>query len=218
MKFQKKKMILFFFSLIMSFFISFCFADDVVLIKITKDGKEEFSVDDRVKEISFFKDYTEQIIGLEKLQNLKKITFDKTAFIKNFNFIAMHRGIEILVIADCTISDFEFITKLEKLKILVLDSCVANFDRLDLINNQKLEFIGITNSKLEHFPRMKNIPQSLLYLNLSFNRISSLSIDNGSELANLSAIIIDGNPIDKVLSRFSNSVEILPEKYLQHIM
>jgi len=213
----KMKKLFFFYCFFAILFHNICYGEKISLNKVTVNGEEKLIVDSQTEELYFFKDYTIKIYGLEKLASLKKLTFNKTAFIENFDFITVNQKIETLVISDCKIDDFNFLKKMPNLKILVFQTCSANYDKIDLINNEKLEYLSITNACLEKFPDIENMPSNLQYLNLSFNKISSLSLSKQSRHMNVSNIFIFNNPITDKLNNFKVDIDSLPRKYRQYI-
>jgi Leucine-rich repeat (LRR) protein len=174
--------------------------------------------DANIQELTFFKSGMTRIDGLEKLKQLRSISFNLTAFITDYSFLKKAKTLEKLVITyGPDTSDWTFIEELSNLKILFIEGYRQKNIALDLTNLTSLEYLPIFGSDLESFPDIKNIPRSLKYLNLTSNKISSLPPDFGQY--SHTTIFLKANPIENQGIKKRNIIfdwarNFLPEEYI----
>ncbi len=140
-------------------------------------GAQYMTVDENVGSLHFEKpSYVTQIEGLKQLQNLKTITFDSTAFIKDFSFLSACRQLETLVILNVQVQDLAFVADLPRLKYLVLESCRITSASFDVVANAVLEYIDLSYNSLSKLPQLPHGTGALRYLNVSHNKIEETAI------------------------------------------
>ena len=193
--------------LILLYSVSFygCSEETITIIKKSKKGDDTIQVDKNTEKLHFYKEYTTDVIGLEKLTKLNKVTFMMTAFMKNYDFLADNPNIEVLSFDNCTIEDLGFIANLPSLRILVINSCkLPNVD-LDLSNNKNLEFLRMNNiriigekERISKLPKLGNLGIFLKYLDLSFNEISFIDEDFIEKTKDVDVIFLAGNKIKEI--------------------
>jgi hypothetical protein len=191
---MKKNCVLFY--LFVSTNILLCAQQVTLVIKTSHRGDKVKTVDENIQELSFVKtrDGTTGVYGLEKLKNLRSITFDKMD-ITDYSFLKEAKTLEKLVLIWPHATDWTFIEALSNLKILFIYAYSDTSIALDLTNLKSLEYLAISASDLESFPAIKNIPKSLKYLNLTSNKITALPPDFGEY--NHTTIFLKANPIEK---------------------
>ena len=187
-----------------------CADEKVSLVKETKNGKEILVLQKDITELRFSKpDYVQQLDGLGQLVNLRRVVFDMTAFVKNFDFLTQNANIEEVVLVAVSIPDFDFLKGLPNLKSLVIRSARLGKTEIDLHDNKRIQYLEITYSNLYVFPRIDNIPDTLDYINLSHNHIEHIPATYGFRNA---AILLFRNPITS--SEIPNAVFGDPRKIL----
>jgi hypothetical protein len=138
-------------------------------------------VDQSVTELYFLKTSIAGIDGLSQLKFLETIVFDKVSYIADFSFLTEVPHLKRLFISSNIQNiDWSFIGQLPVLEVLHVASYRQPEISIDLKNNKRLEYIGFESGILETFPTLLNVSNSLKYLNLQGNRITSLPTDVGT--------------------------------------
>ena len=120
-------------------------------------GYEILIVDSKVEKLNFVKpSYIEEISGLEKLKCLRSITFDHTAFIKDFSFLANATTLEEIVISGVKIEHIDFIYSLPNIRSLTLDSCSLSNLQIDMKKNPCLTILDLSYNKILGIPEILN--------------------------------------------------------------
>jgi len=205
--------------LIFSFIVcltNICAGETVKLMYYTTNGCIEKSIDSGIEELTFGK--TSNVIsvsGLEKLTNLKKVTFSMTAYITDFSFLNANPNIEIMILQDCTISDASFLYNQKRLRILALQGC-KKIPKIRLTDLKLLEYLEISNSGIEELPIIAGdvILENLKIVNLAYNNIASLNPTILEYFKNCK-IIMTGNPLilNKCNILYGSLFDTLPEEY-----
>jgi len=132
-------------------------------------------VDWNVTELYFLKCSIIGVEGLEQLKSLETIVFDKCSDLQDFSFLSGVPHLKRLFVEYLIQNiDWGFIKGLPNLEVFYIDFYRQPIISIDLINNRNLEYIGFTSGVLEVFPTLNNVPNSLKYLNLEGNSITSL--------------------------------------------
>ena len=133
-------------------------------------------VDRNITELQFFKTSAETIEGLGQLIYLETIVFNNVSDIADFSFLAEVPTLKKIFISYFTNDiNWDFLEALPNLEVLHVEEFFFQPSvRIDLKNNQSLEYIGFQYSHLEFFPFLTYIPETLQYLNLQGNRITAL--------------------------------------------
>jgi hypothetical protein len=135
-------------------------------------------VDQNVTEFKFFKVSATGIKVLGQLASLETIVFTYVTILADFSFLAEVPHLKRLFIDyNHQNIDWSFIEQLPELEVLHVQSFHQPEISIDMKNNRNLEYIGFMNGRLEAFPALQNIPDSLKYLNLFDNKITSLPAD-----------------------------------------
>ena len=160
-----------------------------------------------------------EIIGLEQLVNLREIWIGMTPFITNYDFLTRINYLEVLVFQDIRFSDIDFIYNIPSLKKIIFQSCRIN-NVIDVTRLPYLEYFEFTHSQLTEFPILIQERRNIDTINVSFNSISIIPIDE-----NLDILIIavrnqirntgNSNIITDVPG--NNIYYILPERYRQYL-
>lgn len=91
--------------------------------------------------------------------------------------------------------DWGFIEDLPNLEVLYVNFYRQPTVSINLKNNKHLEYIGFTTGILDIFPKLYSVPNSLKYLNLEGNNITSLPED--FDKFNHATVILSINPFEK---------------------
>jgi hypothetical protein len=135
-------------------------------------------VNQNVTEVKFFKVLAIGIEGLGQLEFLETIVFTYASELTDFSFLTEVPHLKKLFINyNMQNIDWSFIEHLTELEVLHVESYRQPQISIDLKNNKYLEYIGFTQGRLETFPTLYNVPDSLKYLNLEVNNITSLPVD-----------------------------------------
>jgi hypothetical protein len=175
-------------------------------------------VDRNVTELYFFKVAITRIEGLGQLKFLDTIVFDKVSDLNNLLFLTEIPHLKRLFIEYVTQNiDWSFIEQLPDLEVLHVIFYRQPTINIDLKNNKHLEYIGFTTGFLETFPMLLNMPNSLKYLDLEGNDITSLPSD--FDIYNHTTIFLGINPFKKDATTPSNitlefDTRVLEQKYL----
>lgn len=105
--------------------------------------------------------------------DIKKIVIEGAAFIHDYSFISKCEKLEILVLNDVKLDNLDFLEPCKNLRILALDSVSIN-QFIDFRKLEELEYLGMTNCNLSNFDFVTNHGRSLRYLNLTHNKILKL--------------------------------------------
>jgi hypothetical protein len=182
-------------------------------VEVAKVGiilKRELSIYDRIEYVErnvtglyFFKIPIIGIEGLGQLEFLDTIVFVNVADIEDFSFLTEVPRLKRLFIDYNTQNiDWGFIEQLPDLEVLYVDFFLQPTISIDLKNNRHLEYIGFTSGVLETFPTLLNVPNSLKYLNLGGNKITTLPPDIGTYAH--ATVLLGLNPFRKDATTPSN--------------
>jgi Leucine-rich repeat (LRR) protein len=174
-------------------------------------------VDRNITEIKFFKvAIIAEIKGLDQLRHLDTIVLSKS-YLDNLSFLTeVPRLKRLFIESDIQNVDWSLIEQLPGLEVLYIEKCNLPTISIDLKNNKHLEYLGFSYGILEKFPTLHNIPDSLKYLNLQSNKITSLPSD--FVLYKHATIFLKINPFEQDASTPSNITmewesNILEKKY-----
>jgi len=136
-------------------------------------------VDRNVTSLYFHKVFILGIEGLCQLESLDTIAFNGVFELYDFSFLTQIPRLRRLFIAITTQTkiDWGFVEHLPYLETLSVFAYSQPAINIDLKNNNRLMYLGLTSGDLEVFPVLFNLPESLRYLNLEGNRITSLPYD-----------------------------------------
>ena len=193
----------------------FCQENQIALTLNTRNGVEIKYVNSDTTELIFEKTYIKSIYGLDKLPFLETIIFDMTAFIEDFSFLEDTINLRKAVFVMVRPIDWRFIEKLPYIECLYIRACNIKSIELNLYNNSRLKYLEISNGSLDFYPCLINIPSSLEYLNLSYNRISSIPDDKKNKYNFLTTLA--SNQIEHFESNyitFKKPEDILPPEYI----
>jgi hypothetical protein len=212
---------------ILTFFLFFtlCFAEqkteiNYVYLNDIKSKKFDTNITD------FSISYEPSLVsikGLEKLKELKNIKLIGLPNLDNVSFLLLCNGLESITIDACTkIVDINGLFKLPFLKSIIIRSClglarVKEID-VDLQYLNKIEYIQLADCGIRSSINFHNIPKSLKYLNISYNKFESY--DFISSISTNIQIYLFGNPISKLPQRKNIFLDIndlfknVPIKYL----
>lgn len=182
-----------------------------------KNNKTEY-VGWNVTELHFFKNSMIGIEGLEQLPFLETIVFEKMPDLEDYSFLSETPNLKRLYIDSRHSNiDWSFVELLPNLEVLYIDNYFQSTISIDLKNNKCLECLGIINGDLQMFPKLLNVPNSLKYLNLHNNKITSLPPD--FDIYNHKTVLLSSNPLEKNAATpsnitFEHYINILEQKYL----
>ena len=160
-------------------------------------------VDRDTTELYFYKTIIFGIDGMEQLDQVETIVFHNVSHLSDFSFLSEVSSLRNLYIISLIYEiDWSFIQELSDLEVLIIEAYRQATINIDLINNRNLEYIGISHSSLESFPLLHNEPNSLKYLNLQSNRITSLPIDLNIPFN--ATVLLRLNPYEKDLTTPEN--------------
>lgn len=150
-----------------------CAENRVEITVIKESGTKKIEIEANSTELMFIKEFgIVDIIGLDQLPKLNKITFDMCRFNEGLGLLSKCPQIEILVINFCQgVDNLKILTDLHDLEQLVLRALDLTSIDIDLKMNAKLEYFELDNCRIKSFSRIKSIPQSLKYMNLYFNKV-----------------------------------------------
>jgi len=160
-----------------------------------------------------------EIVGLEQLVNLKEIWIGMTPFINDFSFLTRLDNIEALVFQDIRFSDIDFIYTIPSLKRLIFQSCRIN-NVIDATRLPYLEYFEFTHSQLTEFPILIQERRNIDTINVAFNNISNIPIDESLDILIIAVrnqIRNTGNSNIVTDVPGNNIFIILPEKYRQYL-
>jgi len=151
----------------------------LTLIKTSPSANRTVFVDRYVTGLTFASTPLIGIEGLEQLEFLETIVFSRLTNLNDASFLAQVPQLKNLFFSDTAGWEMEwsFIEQLPNLEVLHVDGSRSSSISIDLRNNRYLEFIGFMFSRLETFPVLLNVPDTLRYLSLEGNRIVTLSDD-----------------------------------------
>ncbi len=205
-------------------------SENMQVIRIINKNGEERKKEIASESVSFSLSTEEatKIEGLEKLTQLKKLSFYIVNGLVDLRFLENCKKLEILVIDRCTdityLPDFRKLTNLRALMISVSLSkeTSASIYTFDLSRNTKLEYLQIADCNLTKFPKLTNIPPSLKYVNFSGNLIESIDEDSLRALKNVKVFVADNLLQEKDYARYGNvgfSLEkmwkVLPPEFME---
>jgi Leucine-rich repeat (LRR) protein len=152
------------------------------------------------------------IRGFGALEELADLHIYHAPQIETFEFLADASRLEVLVISFSRVRTIDFLSSMPALRVLVLEFCndwesdpglPFLSDPVDLVSNPRIEYIGLVLCALESMPRFVSVPESLRYLDLSYNSIDLVGDDPAhlKELRTLESIFLNGNPVDPTSAR-----------------
>lgn len=192
------------------------FAEDVQVTFISEknNSKEIKSYDINTEVFTLgYGSSVSSIENLDKLTNLKEVQFTGTAFLNDFSFLSKCKNLEVIVLYDVSIADFNFLYSLPNLKIL--DTQSAKYSKMiDLTKLKKLEYIAMVNCGITSLKDFVSHGESLQYVNVSNNNIMSV---DGIKSNDKAVYILSFNPIAKNLFVDENIYTFLPEKFRRFI-
>jgi Leucine-rich repeat (LRR) protein len=170
------------------------YSADIFLIK--RDGSMEIKhYDDSTEELYFFKDYTVNIKSLEELKALRRIRFEMTGYLHNFDFLAGLTTVEELHFQDVRFDSIDFLYEMPSLKNLVIQSCKIN-NKIEISRMRQLEYFEFTNGGLTELPLILDAEKAnnIKVINIAYNKITDLNInDNYRDVI----IVATNNPIQE---------------------
>ena len=176
-------------------------------------------VNQGVTGLEFFKIHLIAIEGLWQLELLETVFFNKVVELRDLTFLSEIPHLKRLFIDYVDESmDWSFVEQLPDLEVLHISDYSQLTISLDLKNNEHLEYVGFTLGGLEIFPTLLNIPNSLKYINLQSNKITSLPSD--FEIPSHTTVIMEINPFKKDETTPNNVVvefdsKAFEQKYLE---
>lgn len=147
------------------------------------------------------------IRGFAALEELVDLHIYHAPQIESFEFLADAAGLEVLVISFSRVRTIEFLASMPALRALLLEFCndwesVSGLPFLespvDLTPNPRIEYIGFVLCAVDTMPLFASVPESLKYLDLSYNSINLVGkdLERLAELRSLESIFLNGNPVD----------------------
>ena len=169
----------------------------LTLIKTSPSANRTVYVDRYVTGLTFASTPLIGIEGLEQLEFLETIVFDRLTNLNDASFLAQVPQLKNLFFSDTAGWEMEwsFIEQLPNLEVLHVDGSRSSNISIDLRNNRRLEFIGFMFSRLETFPVLLNVPDTLIYLSLEGNRIVALP-DDFDTIPSTTTVILSFNPFE----------------------
>lgn len=147
------------------------------------DGRKVIkSVDDKIEKLFLYQEIPDiqSIDGLDKLSNLKyiQISFLDLSNLSNSTWKSMEK-IETLKMDFCTLNNLEFLEYLPMLKVFSFTEGEAILDssRIDLNNNESLEYFEIHINELDSFPKIYHCPKTMKYVIFNFYVSEKSNID-----------------------------------------
>jgi len=167
-----------------------------------------------VTELKFYKLQITDIEGLEQLEFLETVVFGFVRILSDFTFLSKIPHLKKLFIDyNKQIVDWSFIGQLPNLEVLHINYYSQPTISIDLKNNECLEYIGFTSGDIETFPALLNIPNSLKYINLEINKITSLPTD--LEIPSHTTIFMGMNPFKEDATTPANVTVEFSEKTME---
>lgn len=156
-----------------------------------------------------------EIRGISRLVRLRRVMFLITPQIPDYSFLATVPRLSSILITHGIVADLGFISELSNLTVLALEMCrspdggavIDGEAHIDLSGNPAIEYLGFVACGLTRFPSIDNVPDSLVYLDLSYNRIR-LTEDDRERLAmlkNVRYVFLGGSEVTAdLLESFPN--------------
>jgi hypothetical protein len=169
--------------------------------------------------LKFFKIHLISIEGLGQLEFLETVIFGYISKLSDLTFLEEIPHLKRLFIDYGSQNiDWSFIGQLPDLEVLHINYYDQPTINIDLKNNEHLEYVGFTLGSLEMFPTLLNMPNSLKYINLESNKITSLPSE--FEVPSYTTVLMGINPFKKDETTPNNvTVEfyskVLEQKYLE---
>jgi len=176
-------------------------------------------VNQSVTGLEFFKLYFTTIEGLGQLEFLETVFFSMVVELSDLTFLSEIPHLKRLFIDYSKESiDWGSIAQLPDLEVLHIMGYRQPTISIDLKNNERLEYIGITLGGLETFPTLLNVPNSLKYIDLQSNKIASLP--SNIEIPSHTTVLMGINPLNKDETTPNNvtvefAPKVLEQKYLE---
>ena len=189
-----------------------------ITIKNDQSNDRVVYVNRDVTGLEFFKLYFTAIEGLGQLESLDTLFFSMVIDLSNLTFLSEIPHLKRLFIDYSQENiDWSSIGQLPDLEVLHISGYRQPAIGIDLENNKHLEYVGFTGG-LETFPTLLNAPNSLKYVNLQSNNITSLPLD--FEMPSRTTVLMGINPFKKDATTPSNvtvefASKILEQKYLE---
>ena len=174
---------------------------------------------EKVKIVNSTEGIKKDIVTLENNEAVKKARILELMFItKDFHYyeIPRYESIEVLLIRDSQLGDLAWLKSMKSVRYLIFQGVVGIDDNtvLDLSNCPKLEYIEISNQGLTKLPLIISPRKSEISLNLIYNKINNLTVDQRFELAKYKRYYLLGNPVDK---ETKGIFDVLPKEYQPYI-
>jgi hypothetical protein len=185
-----------------------------------RDGSTRvFQYDDNTEKLAFR--YGVEIVaieGIEQLSDLKEIRFEMTSYISDFSFLRSLSSVEVLRFETMFIPDISFIYEMASLRRLILQGFRTDNVMIDASRLPNLEYFEFTNSQLTEFPLAITKRQKIDTINVAFNRISNIPIDESMGIL----VMAVGNPIisfdnRNIITGTGDIFHLLPEEYRQYV-
>lgn len=152
------------------------------------DGRKIIkSVDNKIEKLFLIQEIPDiqSIDGLDELSNLKyiQISFSDLSNESSSTWKSMKK-IETLKMDFCTLNNFEFLNYLPMLKVISFTEgiSIADSSRIDLQNNELLEYFEIHINKLDSFPKIYYCPKTLKYVIFNFYVSDKCNIDMSDDI------------------------------------
>ncbi len=150
------------------------------------------------------------IRGFDGLSGLVDLRIYHAPQIDSYDFLTDASRLEVLVISFARVRNIGFLSSMPSLRVLVLEFCddwesgeglPFLADPMDLTANPRIEYIGFRICALKSMPRFAFVPESLEYIDLSYNSIDLIGDDLSflEALNSVNVILVNGNPIDPIV-------------------
>ena len=208
-----------FFTIFLLFFSVISLGAIDLTIRYRDGSSRVFQYDDNAERLVFrHGTLIVAIDGIEQFKNLKDIRFEMTSYIGDYNFLRSLDTVEVLLFETMFISDISFIYEMASLKRLILQGFRTDTKLIDASRLPNLEYFEFTNSQLTEFPLLIKNKQNVDTINIAYNRISNIPIDESMEIL----VIAVGNPINytnnrNIITGTEGTFFLLPEKYRQYV-
>jgi hypothetical protein len=182
--------------------------EQVTLTFLGSKGKVVHQVPRDIKSLRVDYEYFSTIQGLDKLKSLETLVIGFNLDTSNYSFLSgLH--LKRLVVSESNIENLRFLSSVLSLEAVYMDYCSLNdFSPVDLSNNKKLKLIEFESWwNLQNFPFKYSLPQSLQFLWLPYNKISSLDSDIIKALLKVPFVSFFYNPVVGKLNNYGLPVK-----------